>query len=172
MTEMYCEALAAAIEMEKRGRELYIEALKKVRDPFAKKALEFLIAEEDKHIDKILRFNDYLLGRGNFDLESECEPLIDSRIEDFVSKTVEKGLKDLSSARTDIEIYEAAMNFEKEGYDAYTKMAAEEGDSRLKRFFDFLKEEEIRHFALLQNTLRYLQDPSYYFEDLGGWIFG
>lgn len=172
MSEMYCQALATALEMEKKGKEFYEEALKKINNSFAKKAIEFLIAEEGRHIDKILRFNDYLLQRGDFDLDTECKLEADGRIMDFVLKTVKKGLKDLNSISTDVEVYEVAMNFEKEGYDLYSKMAAEEDDIRLNKFFDFLKEEEIRHFALLQNTLRYLQDPSYYFEDFGGWIFG
>lgn len=172
MKEAYCEALKIAFEMEEKGKSFYEDALKKAKDKFARDALKFLIEEEKKHIEKIIRFNDFLMGKGEFDIEKECVVDVDEKLEKLISESVEKGLKNLDDAKTDVEIYEAAMNFEKEGYEAYERLAKEEKDPQISKFFGFLKAEEVRHYTLLQNTLRYLTDPSYYFEDFGGWIFG
>jgi hypothetical protein len=35
-----------------------------------------------------------------------------------------------------------------------------------------IKKEGNLHYNLLATTKKYLEDPSYYFEDYGGWIFG
>lgn len=171
MQESYCEFLRKALDFEKEGLKFYEEALSKVRNHFAREALKFLVNEEKDHIDKILKFNDYLLGRGDFNLDEECRSEARTNIKELVESTVKAGLKDLQNASTDVEIYRVAMEFEKRGYEFYRNSADEEEDERIKRFATFLVEEEIRHYNLLENTIRYLEDPSYYFEDLGGWIF-
>jgi rubrerythrin len=171
--KFYCEALAQAYMMEMKGKEFYEEALKRVKDAFAKEALKFLISEEERHLDKINRFNGYLFGREEFDLEAECSVATTKRARVAIGQFVGQKLKkQLDQAGTDIEIYEAALNFEKDGYEYYSKLAEKEVDPRLRRFFEFLENEEIKHFELIQETIRYLKDPDYYFEEMGGWIFG
>lgn len=169
----YCEALRRAYEMEIKGKQFYEEALSRVSDPFARKALQFLIAEEEGHLDKIQRFNDHLFGKEEFDLETECRVEISERARSSLEQFMQEKLgKNLEEAKTDIEVYNAALGFEKESYLYYQDQARKESDSRLKRFFEFLEKEEVKHFELLQETIRYLSEPDYYFEDFGGWIFG
>lgn len=171
--DFYCEALERAYEMETKGKQFYEQALLKAKDPFARKALEFLTAEEERHLDKILRFNSHLFGREEFDLENECRIEISERAKASLEQFVQEKLgKNLEEARTDIEVFRAAMEFEKESYHYYKDQAKKESDSRLKKFFEFLEKEEVKHFELLQETIRYLSEPDYYFEDFGSWIFG
>ncbi|MCX7831889.1 MAG: ferritin family protein [Actinobacteria bacterium] len=170
--DFYCESLLEAIKFEEKGKEFYEKALHKVQDIFAKKALEFLIAEEDKHIDKILRFNEFLFGRGDFDIETECNTQIKEKIKELIENHVSSSMAGkIEDASTDIEVYQAAMDFEKKGYELYKESAENTDDERIKVFFNFLINEEIKHYDLLENTLRYLKEPDYYFEDYGGWVF-
>lgn len=171
MKQAYCEALEVALDFEKEGMRHYKEALLKVEDKFAKKALEFLIKEEEEHIDKILRFNNFLLGSGEFDSEVECAIELPEKIHALIVDEVDRALEKLSSVGSDIEVYKSAMELEKRGFEMYAKNAEVESDERVRNFFNFLMEEEKMHYKLLQDSIRYLEDPSYYFEDAGGWIF-
>lgn len=171
MKEAYCEALSTALEMEEEGKKFYEDALSRVTDEFSRRTLKFLIEEENRHIEKILRFNDYLLGRGDFDVEAECSTDVPERLKALIDEAAGSTIKKIEDTSSDIEVYEAAMEFERRGYQFYSEASLKEEDERLKKFFDFLVSEEIKHFQLLQNTKKYLEDPSYYFEDAGGWIF-
>ena len=71
MDQSYCDALRFAIEYEEQGEKFYREAAAEARDRFAKKALRFLADEEVEHIGKIEKFNDFLLGKAEFDMDKE-----------------------------------------------------------------------------------------------------
>lgn len=171
MEKAFCEAIGTALRMEEEGKRFYQDALKRVNNQFARRTLEFLIKEEDRHIDKIIRFNEYLLGRGDFDIEAECSTDVPERLKALIDEAAVATIKNIEDSSSDVEVYEAAMEFERRGYQFYQEASRKEEDERLKRFFEFLVSEEIKHFQLLQNTKKYLEDPSYYFEDAGGWIF-
>ncbi len=171
MDDAYCEALAEAYRFEQEGFSFYSAARDRIADPFARKALEFLIIEEQHHLDKIARFNDWLLGAGSFDLETECAVGVPERMIELIGEVREGVEKSLDDAAGDIEVYEAAMEFERRGFAFYTDERQQTDDERLHRFFDFLIAEEAAHYNLLANSKKYLEDPSYYFEDAGGWIF-
>jgi rubrerythrin len=171
MDSAYCDALRMAYEFEREGMKHYRDASERVHDEFAKRALVFLAEEEERHLEKIDRFNAFLLGRGSFDLETECSIDSASRIHDFVSGIVRKSTLSPAELESDLAVYEEAMEVERQGYIMYRKAAETETDERVKTFLTFLMDEETRHYDLLMNTRRYLEDPSYYFEDAGGWIF-
>lgn len=168
----FCEALELAMDLEKESVEHYQEALQRINDKFAKKALEFLIKEEREHIDKIERFNKSLMGNEKFDVKNECASDLKQRISSFVKSTVDASLGRLGAVDSDIEVYEKAMEFEKRGYEVYKSYREKEEDERVKKFLEFLIGEEEQHYELLLQSKKYLEDPSYYFEDAGGWIFG
>ena len=173
MEETYCEAIKFAIEFERRSERFYRDAAEKVTDVFAKKALGFLAADEVTHAKKIEDFNAALIERRDFDLETECRSDLPERLDKFLQQVIAKGSKEIGSGATDIEVYDVAMELEKEGYDAYTGAYNNESeDPRVKRFFKFLAGQETIHYNMLAYSKKYLEDPSYYFEEYGGWIFG
>lgn len=172
MEQAYCDALRLALEFEREGLDHYQRAVARVHDAFARRALEFLADEERRHIDVIARFNDALLGRGSFDMAKECSTDAAERIHELVSQVVRSVERDPAKLESDLAVYEEAMDLERQGYLMYRKAAETETDERVRTFLRFLVDEEQRHYDLLMNTRRYLEDPSYYFEDAGGWIFG
>lgn len=169
--QAFCDAIQFAIEYEKQSQCFYKDALLKVKNSFAQKALQFLINEEQTHIDKILAFNAHLLGEGGFDLEKECITGLPERTKQFLTNFTHKE-EQISQAATDIDIYKVALETEKKGFELYESVFKSTNEERLKKFFAFLAEEEKLHYRLIDYTLKYLEDPSYYFEEAGGWIFG
>jgi rubrerythrin len=172
MEQSYCDALTFALELERSGEKYYRAAAADAQDPFARKVLAFLADEEVEHQRKIEEFNLSLLGQGEFDLETECRTGLPERIQAFLKEHATPE-EERTTAATEVDAYTMAMGMEKAGYDMY-KAAREAGadNPQLARFFDFLMAEETKHYDLLASSKKYLEDPSYYFEDFGGWIFG
>lgn len=172
MDQAYCDALRFAFEYEEKGEKHYREAAGAATDPFAKKALIFLADEEVEHIRKIDEFNRHLLGESEFDLEAECALTLSDRVERFLDESRQAGHIGRERNMTEVDVYDMAMKNEKEGYEMYASVEKSSADGRLERFFGFLAQEEQGHYKLLAASKKYLEDPSYYFEEGGGWLFG
>ena len=168
----YCDALRFAIDYETKGEKYYRKAGNETKDHLARKTLFILADEEIEHIRKIEKFNDHLLGTSDFDLNKECELSLPERVKTFLSEVKEIAKTESQSELSDISVYDAAMANEKQGYEMYSGVRDSTKDERLKTFFSFLVDEEKSHYKLLSASRKYLADPSYYFEDDGGWIFG
>ncbi len=169
----YCEALKAAKEFEERGEKFYRDSIPKVNDEFAKKTLEFLADEERHHIEKIKRFNDaFCMESEDFDLDACCKTKLPERIEDYLKEPIQKRECKIKPQMTDIEIYDMALDLEKAGYSIYEEFHKQSDDEKIRKCFEFLIKEEGLHYDFLTATKKYFEDPSYYFEDYGGWIFG
>jgi len=172
MDQAYCDALRFAIDFENKGEQFYRQSIETVADATAKKALQFLADEELGHIRKIEDFNNSLLGEGSFDLERECSRELPERIKRFVKEYVSDKAKEITSGSEDVQIYDVALDIEKRGYDMYKSIHVGNENAVLRQFFEFMAAEEIQHYNLLASTKKYLEDPSAYFEDYGGWVFG
>ena len=171
MDQAYCDALRFAMEYERKGEEHYRSAAAAAKDHFAKQALTFLADEEIEHIRKIDEFNQHMLGIGDFDIDAECQLGLSSRVEDFL-ETAKGATSEEDRRLTEIDVYDQAMENEKHGYEMYASVETGTQNESLKQFFAFLAQEEKAHYNLLEASKKYLQDPSYYFEEGGGWLFG
>ena len=168
----YCDALWFAIDYEKKGEEYYRRTGNETKDPLARKTLFILADEEIDHIRKIEQFNDHLLGTSDFDMNKECQLTLPERVKTFLSEVKEIAKESSGGEISDIGVYTTAMANEKQGFEMYSSVKDSSKDDRLKQFFGFLADEESSHYKLLSASKKYLEDPSYYFEDDGGWIFG
>ena len=90
MEETYCDALRFAIEFEKKSEDFYLAAKDRVKDEFAKKALDFIAADEVTHAKRIKAFNRALLKKNEFDLEKECRSDLAENAENFINEIVDK----------------------------------------------------------------------------------
>lgn len=172
MDQAYCDALRFAFDYETKGEEHYRKAAAQAHDKFAEKALTFLADEEIEHIRKIDEFNRHLLGERDFDLENECKLALSDRVESFIDSARQAGHISQERNLSDVDVYNIAMDNEKEGFEMYEAAEKSSADERLKRFFAFLAQEEQGHYKLLAASRKYLEDQSYYFEEGGGWLFG
>lgn len=170
---IYSQALQFALDFEKRGEKFYRDSIQKVNDEFAKRTLKFLADEELNHIEKINRFNEALVKNyKDFDLDAHCQTKLPEKIENHLKEAIKREEEKIRPQSSDIEIYDMAIDMERAGYAIYKESYEQSDDKKIKKFFEFLIKEENLHYDLLAATKRYLEDPSYYFEDYGGWIFG
>ncbi len=172
MDQAYCDALRFAYEYEQKGEKHYREAAQQAKDRFARQALTFLADEEVEHIRKISAFNDSLIGAGTFDLDLECKLALPDRVKEFLDSSRQTGHISDEREWSDSEVYDVAMGNEKQGFEMYAKVEEGTQDPKLKQFFAFLAAEEKVHYGLLVASKKYLEEPSYYFEEGGGWLFG
>lgn len=172
METSYCDALRFALDYEKEGEKNYREAERKANSELSRRTLRFLADEEVEHIRKIERFNSSLIGENAFDLDVECSLTLPDRIKEFIADVHQSDKLQTGGDLSDIDIYNAAMSNEQTGYDLYKRFKEETDDARIERFFGFLVSEEEAHYGLLSASKKYLEDPSYYFEEGGGWLFG
>lgn len=169
----YCEALKAAIAFEQQSEKFYQDSIHKVQDEFAQKTLQFLANEERHHIEKINQANEAITNKsGDFALDAHCQSDLPERIEKHLKEPFSKETSKIQPQISDIEIYDLALDMEKTGYDTYKAHYQQSKDEKTRMLLEFLIKEESIHYELLTSTKKYLEDPSYYFEDYGGWIFG
>ena len=65
------EALNIAMEMERKGHNLYSEAAARTKDESARKVFTFLAGEEEKHFEVLQNMHRYLSDPKNWFLEQE-----------------------------------------------------------------------------------------------------
>jgi rubrerythrin len=163
------EALAASIEMEKQGQAFYLKTAEKAKDKMTKDVFTFLSNEELKHIDSIKRF---------YEAEIAGKAVkFDSIINDTKNDSAKKAIGNLFSGldkkvqvdKSDMEAYKFARDFEKNGEKFYRQAVAKANDPQVKKLFEFLIEEEVRHFQMIDDSIAFLEDPAEWFHRQEKW---
>jgi len=156
------EVFEMALRYEDEGRTILLNAKEAVENPLAKATFDFLANEELKHIDAIKRFAETLSGSGEFDPNNltaisgeDAKRRVKHIFERFRTAFESVGAGD----QPRLETYRVAMDMERHGHDFYSRAARQSDDAKTKRLFEFLAEEEIRHFELIQDTHDYLLQP-------------
>ncbi len=149
-------AIETAIKMETDAMKFYREAVGKVSHPLGKRIFEGFVVDELRHL-KMLQ-----------DIMNELDIEVTSVHPKQDFKTVFSELKDQMMERVTATIDEKAavkiaLDFEKEGYRFYEKAAAEARGDKEKQLFEALTIEEKRHYDLLENTHRFLDDTGDWF---------
>ena len=150
------KAIEIAIKMETDAMKFYREAVSKTTHPLGKRLFEGFVVDEVRH----LRMLQDIMNK--LDIEGkDVHPKQDM-------KTVFSELKDqmmqrITATTDEKDAVKIALDFEKEGYHFYEKAAMEADDEKEKKLFEVLTIEEKRHYELLENTHRFL-------EDTGDWV--
>lgn len=171
MDTAYCDALKVALEFENKGERMYRQAATQAKNDFTRRALEFLADEEIGHVVKIQDFNEAMLAGGQADVDRFCTQELPDRVRAFLDDFTSREATKMAAAEDAHRVYDEAMAMEREGYRMYEEARESSKDEQLRRFFEFMVAEEGIHYRMLEAAKKYLQDPSYYFEDYGGWIF-
>jgi len=134
------QALRTALEMEKKGREIYMQVANTTKNPHVKKTFSYLASEEVNHIVEI---EDFIENQTD-----EIEMLGDTP-EDTLN-FLKEALGDLEEgaeiAAEDIKAYELALALEQKGYTFYKDQADKTEDEKTREFFTFLMEQENAHY--------------------------
>ncbi|MDI6783697.1 MAG: ferritin family protein [bacterium] len=163
-TQQALDALHTALKLELDSAAFYQEAAKNAKNPLGKGTFESLIKEELGHIQMVKKAYTSITEANNW---NEVEKNIPTKI-DATTKTIFQIKKTeleqkLDPESDEMQALKTAMDIENEGYKFYEKMALETTDPIGKKMYEFLKDEENRHWELLNNTFEYLSDPALWF---------
>ncbi len=167
------DALKMAVEMEKKGFDIYMKAASKTNNDLGRSTLEAIAAKELDHIKAIEEFSEKI-GAKAMSLDKAISLINVKNKKDYILPIMEKLRSALDAkikADSDLEkAYEVAMKLEKDSYNLYKKLAGESGEPQAKKFFEFLMGEEKTHYELLEETLQYLNNPGDWFAEQERWI--
>ena len=150
------KAIETAIKMETDAMKFYREAIGKTEHPLGKRLFEGFVVDELKHL-KMLQ--DIM---NNLDLEvTTVHPK--QEIQTVFSELKEHMMQRISATTGEKEAVKIALDFEKEGYHFYEKAAMRATEDKEKKLFEALAVEEKRHYELLENTHRFLEDTGDWF---------
>ncbi len=150
------KAVETAIHMETDAMKFYRQAVEKSSHPLGKKLFEGFVLDEARHLKMLQSIMD------NLDIEvKQVYPAGD--IKTVFSELREQMLERVSATTDEKEAVSVALDFEKAGYHFYEKAAQEATNEKEKQLFEVLTIEEKRHYELLENTHRFLDDTGEWF---------
>jgi rubrerythrin len=163
-----------AIELEKKGYDFYMQTAAKTNNPLAKSTLVSLADRETEHLEKITEFYKNLTGEQKLKSDwlkgVEVPPTKEAILKTILLK-LKKNLDKKFETQADInEAYKVAEGLEKDSYTLYDKVSKENEDEIAKKFYAALAEEEKEHYAILEETLQYLNNPGDWFKKEERWI--
>lgn len=156
------EPLRTALELERQGKEFFQEAAATTTSKLARQTFEFLAAEEDRHIERIEQFYRSLEETGETDLPDTEPSDAEARLKTFNDTLAV--LKDhITPSTTDVEAYRTAIAFENGAEEFYAEKVAESLNPKVKKFYQWLIDEEEMHSRLLSSCLEFVEDPAEWF---------
>jgi len=150
------KAIETAIKMETDAMKFYREAVGKTNHPLGKRIFNGFVEDEMRHL-KMLQdiMND-------MDLEVKVvHPKQD--IKTIFSELKDEMIQRVTATASEKDAVKIALDFERGGYHFYEKAAEEAQEVKEKELFEVLKVEEKRHYELLENTHRFLEDTGDWF---------
>ena len=163
------EALAASIEMEKKGYDFYTKTAQKSPNKNTQEVFTWLANEELKHIEAIKRFYDNELSgdKSNFDeVIGGADP---KQARAAIVKLFDSFEKNIPVDKEDLDALNFGRDFENRGEQFYREAAEKATDSDVKKLFNFLVEEERRHFRLIDDSMAFLENPEEWFHRKEKW---
>ncbi len=156
------EAIKTSIELEKRVRDVYVEARTAASDPIAQKIFGMLADEERGHVEYLAAKLDVWLQTGRLDASDlgtavPSKPAIEAQV-DRLKKTMNRKI-----SGKEADYLESARRVEVETSDFYEKLAQElppEGRGFFARFVEI----EQGHLALVQAELDAVTGMGYWFD--------
>jgi rubrerythrin len=175
------EALAVlrrAMVNEREGYRFYLEASERSPDPAGQGTFRTLAKDEEKHLAILLvEYDSLSAGEGWVDPEEAIKREVEVDItkplfpgEELASQEKSPfeetwAAYDVGDVVGDLAVLKFGMKVEEDFYNMYEKAAAETDDAVGRRAYQFLMEEENRHFKLLQEAHNYLSENEYWWDD-------
>ena len=159
------EALRTALDFEEKGCKIYKEAESKTKNPIVEKTFRYLAEQEQNHINEIKEF--IRQERANVELKEDSL----ENTKNFFTTTIDEFKEKTELSKDDIKAHETALELEQNSYDFYNGEAEKTNDGELKKFFEFLMEQENTHYMLIQKAYAYIKDPANFYVEEEQWVF-
>lgn len=157
------EALTIALNLEKKGKEIFLNAANETSSDLARQTFEFLAKEEDRHIESIERFYQSIQETDLDSIEAIKDSTADERLESF-NQRLEKISDSFKSTASDVEAYKVALEFEGGAEEFYEEKYNEATHPIVKKFYKWLIDEESMHSRLINSCLQFVEDPAEWFK--------
>jgi rubrerythrin len=158
--------LRRAMQVERDGYKFYTEAAERAVGERGKEMFRGLAADEEKHLRLLLiEYKALESGQGWIDptqaLEQDVD--LDPAEPDLPGEEYPEPLPIFTPARQpsldgDVAALEFGMETERLSYDLYRGAAKAQADPSAKQAYEFLAQEEDRHYKILQSSRDYLVD--------------
>jgi rubrerythrin len=155
------EPLKVALALEEEGRKFFAEAAARVRNAHARQTLEFLAAEETKHIERIKEFHRSIESGTEAPKIAPSES-ISQRVMAF-NDHLATLRAEIHASASDVEAYTMAVKFENGAADFYRQQMEASSEPPVRAFYQWLIEEESLHSEVLSSCLLFIQDPTGWF---------
>ena len=152
-----------AIELEKKGYDFYATTSEKTTNPLAKTMLKSLAERELIHQEKIVELYKSLTGEQKLKSDWLKDVEVPPSKKELVLAIVEKlkiNLNQKFETKEEIsKAYLIAEGLETDSFTLYDRIAKENSDPIIKKFYTALADEEREHYAILDETIEYLDNP-------------
>jgi rubrerythrin len=163
-----------AIELEKKGYDFYIGTLAKIQNPLAASTFSSLAERELIHLEKVKEFYKNLTGEEKLADDwlkgVEIPPRKEELLVPILNKLKQSLDKKFKTQQDINEAYGIAEGLEKDSYNLYEKISKETSEEIAKKFYTALAQEESEHYAILEETLEYLNNPGDWFKKEERWL--
>ena len=156
-------ALQRAVDFEKAGLDYYTKARDKAQHPTTKAIFQFLVEEEDKHMDYLSTLYEVLKAKNIWP-----EELTISLDKDFKLIFVEESKKidtNVKVSTDEIEALDFAIEMENKGRAMYLELAEKSSTPPEQKLFAELAAWEFGHASYCESFRDYYQDHGMYTEE-------
>lgn len=157
------DMLAAALEMEEKGKAFYEKAGKTCRDPQCMEIFSALKADEIAHTGRIKQIHESLTAGKCWTRDWESIKGSSRDLGAFFRDLAAKEKTKIKAGTTDLEAVDIAIDFELASIKFYQDHRAKATDPLEAAFLDQMTLEEKEHFKALKDTRYYLTDPAGWF---------
>jgi len=158
------DVIQAAVQLERDGREFYLEAAGNAASDLSKQTFESLADDELRHIEWIER-----ISSAGETLESTNKRIY-QRLRGIFADVPDEVRKAAASAAGDVEALNLAIGKEEESRAAYARWAKESDSDDVRELCGLLVGAEAFHRELLENVIQYLEHPSDFFLREERWV--
>lgn len=154
------DAIKMAVELESKGRKFYMEAAAKTLNETGKRIFNMLADEEQLHLATFKRMLD----------RSQSYSGWRELVKDYPEKSEipvfgDKARQSLRKAQTDeLQALRLAMKQEKDAISFFGDIVMMATDEDTKNIFEFIKEQEIYHYDLLQAEYDNITKTGFWFD--------
>jgi len=155
-------ALQVALDNEMKEHKFYLKNAERTQNPVGKAMFQQIAGEELEHYERLKQLHE------NWQKDKKWPDTVPLNVKDTPVKTlVEQAVKRAPSKAKgdadDLNAVRAAIEFEANGTEYYSKLRDEVTDQKEKAFFNLLANIEREHYASLKDTEEYLTDPVSWF---------
>ncbi len=161
------QALHQGIQTELQGVTFYRKAGERTRDEKGREVFRSLAHEEVGHLRLLKVQYGSLAGGGQWlSMEQACELEPGAAVEQLFPQEDEALAALLPAEPDDLKALEIALDFERRGYRMYRRLAGETDDPAGRALYQFLGDQEQKHFDFIQRAYEYLQTQgAWYFDE-------